>query len=451
MATTTDLSVLKINYLTQAQYNTALSNNTINANEIYFTPVSTLGVADGGTGITSNPSMLTNLASTTAANVFQASPRPGVTGILGMANGGTGNAYGLLPNNKSATSVNIGVGTWQPKSSTLSKYVWQQKWTTTDFTYTPSGGSATTITDTADIGIWLSANETSNALTANLNIDGKIYAMGGFEGNLTGNASTATKATQDANGANIASTYLKLSGGTMTGQIQKASVGVAWVNGRDGALIRNTTTAYTNNNYNPIVSVKSINGTWDIGTYTTNNSLYFSYITDANHDASPQNNATTAQVEFRGADNSVRASKVYGAVWNDYAEYRQTKEDIKPGKVVIETGNGDLKLSDRRLQPGANIVTDTFGFAIGETKTHKTPIAVSGRVLAYPYESIDEFRKHIGGPVCSGPDGTVSIMSINEERLYPSRIIGTVSEIPDYEEWGTENIKVDGRIWIRIR
>lgn len=50
----------------------------------------TLGVARGGTGVTSNPSMLTNLASTTAASVFAASPRPGVTGTLPVANGGTG-------------------------------------------------------------------------------------------------------------------------------------------------------------------------------------------------------------------------------------------------------------------------------------------------------------------------------------------------------------------------
>ena len=47
-------------------------------------------VNKGGSGLTSNPSMLTNLASTTAAGIFQASPRPGVTGTLPIANGGTG-------------------------------------------------------------------------------------------------------------------------------------------------------------------------------------------------------------------------------------------------------------------------------------------------------------------------------------------------------------------------
>lgn len=57
---------------------------------------STIGAGYGGTGLTSSPSMLTNLGSTTAANVFQATPRPGVTGTLGIANGGTGVAASSL-------------------------------------------------------------------------------------------------------------------------------------------------------------------------------------------------------------------------------------------------------------------------------------------------------------------------------------------------------------------
>lgn len=38
MAITTNLDTLKINYLTQAQYNTAVTNNQINSNQLYFTP-----------------------------------------------------------------------------------------------------------------------------------------------------------------------------------------------------------------------------------------------------------------------------------------------------------------------------------------------------------------------------------------------------------------------------
>ena len=144
-----------------------------------------------------------------------------------------------------------------------------------------------------------------------------------------------------------------------------------------------------------------------------------------------------------------RAGQVYGAVWNDYAEYRRTKKYIQPGYCVIETGKGDLIKSSKRLQPGANIVSDTFGFAIGETEQTKTPLAVSGRVLAYPYEDRDSYQA--GDPVCSGPNGTISKMTREEVREYPDRIIGTVSEIPNYEVWGTGNVKVNNRIWIKVK
>ena len=49
-------------------------------------------------------------------------------------------------------------------------------------------------------------------------------ASGTWGISISGNAATATKATQDGNGANIASTYLKYSGGTMTGDISFATI-----------------------------------------------------------------------------------------------------------------------------------------------------------------------------------------------------------------------------------
>lgn len=146
---------------------------------------------------------------------------------------------------------------------------------------------------------------------------------------------------------------------------------------------------------------------------------------------------------------NITANAVYGAVWNDYAEYRQTIKNIKPGMVVIEQGDGSMKPSTDRLQPGGNIVSDTFGFAIGETDECKTPLAVSGRALAYPAE--DRYSYEPGDAVGTGPNGTVSKMTREEIMMYPERIIGTVSEIPEYERWGTGNVLVDGRIWIKVR
>ena len=154
----------------------------------------------------------------------------------------------------------------------------------------------------------------------------------------------------------------------------------------------------------------------------------------------------TTGVYFNGS-----TGVLYGAAWNDYAEFRQCKELFNPGNVVFENGDDTLSISTRRMQRGCSIISDTFGFAIGETDQAKCPIAVSGRVLAYPYESLDEFRNHIGYAVCSGPNGTVSIMTEEEERNYPTCIIGTISAVPEYSIWGPNNIKVNNRVWIKIK
>lgn len=187
--------------------------------------------------------------------------------------------------------------------------------------------------------------------------------------------------------------------------------------------------------------------------WTIRTSLYYTQgsSSDTYHQTvEPQSSYPGFKAGDGGAINGViRAGQVYGAVWNDYAEYRKTKEYIQPGYCVIETGKGDLIKSSKRLQPGANIVSDTFGFAIGETEQTKTPLAVSGRVLAYPYEDRDSYQA--GDPVCSGPNGTISKMTREEVREYPDRIIGTVSEIPNYEVWGTGNVKVNNRIWIKVK
>ena len=142
-------------------------------------------------------------------------------------------------------------------------------------------------------------------------------------------------------------------------------------------------------------------------------------------------------------------SVLYGAAWNDYAEYREVNETIEPGRVVVETGKGDLVLATERLQPGAEVISDTYGFCIGETVKSKTPIAVTGRVLVYTLEDRNSFAA--GDPVCAGPNGTVSRMTRDEVREYPDRIIGTVSEIPSYDTWGAGNVKINNRIWIRIK
>lgn len=166
---------------------------------------------------------------------------------------------------------------------------------------------------------------------------------------------------------------------------------------------------------------------------------------------------TTGAVQIKGGLGvalNIHATKVYNAVWNDYAECRKSWIE-EPGRVITEDKSGVMELATQRLMPACKIISDTYGTLMGETETSKTPIAVAGRVLAYPYK--DRAQYQLGDAVCSAPNGTVDIMSRDEIMMFPERIIGTVSEIPSYEIWhaGTKDnptdIEVNGRIWIYVR
>ena len=238
--------------------------------------------------------------------------------------------------------------------------------------------------------------------------------------------------------------YLPLSGGTLTGKLGLVSSQYNY---------HTDTTSYgLHCNNSDIVGVNSI--------YTADSAegmsegIHF-YVDGSKWDTMTASNGTfyfSAKTTVGSSyvnDATIKAGAVYGAVWNDYAEYRETKEEIEAGRVVVENGDDTLSLATDRLMPGANIVSDTFGFAIGETENSKTPLAVSGRALAYPYEDRNNYKP--GDPVCSGPNGTVSKMTREEVMMYPDRILGTVSAIPDYEIWGSGDVAVNGRIWIKVK
>ena len=143
------------------------------------------------------------------------------------------------------------------------------------------------------------------------------------------------------------------------------------------------------------------------------------------------------------------ATRVYGAVWNDYAEFRNQDSEIKPGYCVASTNSGKVYKTTEHLQACDGIVSDTYGFSIGKTDECKTPLAVSGRVLAYCEGDAHDYNA--GDTVGASANGKVIKMTREEIKEYPDRIVGIVSEIPEYETWGTGKVNVDGRIWIKVK
>ena len=227
----------------------------------------------------------------------------------------------------------------------------------------------------------------------------------------------------------------------------------SWSNTLEGRLIigpNNDATSFTSSDV-PIIKLRNITSasnpkyaSIDFKTYTGDQAAYGNCVSLGTHSLTPTGDGLaygTYPINFW-------ASKVFKAVFNDYAEYRQTI-DLTPGHIVIDNDDGSLSCSSQRLQPGAQVISDTFGDAMGFTEKCQTPLAVAGRVLVYTYQPRENY--HAGMAVCSAPNGTVDIMTREEIREYPDCIIGIVSEIPQYETWGTDNVKVDGRIWIKVK
>ena len=259
-----------------------------------------------------------------------------------------------------------------------------------------------------------------------------------------GNADSASRTLGDINGLQIDTNYLKLSGGTMNGSINCSLPATTSTATNTGAMICHGLAGGNNGMY---VGNGDTDGSV-LGRDGKANLIFKSWYSIGFVDGcSSTNSGMTMTINVRTGE--LRGSKLWGAVWNDYAEFREG-DTIDAGRCVVEVGDDTLITSTERMMPGANITSDTFGFAIGETEQAKTPIAVSGRVLAYPYESREEFKKNIGRPVCSGPNGTVSIMTDEEYREKGYCAIGTISAVPDYEEWGTGKVKVNGRVWIKV-
>lgn len=91
-------------------------------------------------------------------------------------------------------------------------------------------------------------------------------------------------------------------------QIRRTGQSKSWVDARDGAILRMTSIS----GYSPCISLKTTNGSWEMGTYdydTHIDRLIFTYITDGNYNSN--NNAVTGQVQFLGGGHVV-ANNYYG-------------------------------------------------------------------------------------------------------------------------------------------
>jgi hypothetical protein len=136
--------------------------------------------------------------------------------------------------------------------------------------------------------------------------------------------------------------YLPLSGGTMTGQIQRTGSSSSWIAGRTNAMIRMNSIS----GYSPFASIKTTNGSWDIGTYDNSSytdDLIFSYCTDTNFSAST--NSVTSQIRFY-EDGTILGNLSGNSTTATKLQTARTLTIGSTGKTFDGSGNVSWSLSE---------------------------------------------------------------------------------------------------------
>lgn len=210
----------------------------------------------------------------------------------------------------------------------------------------------------------------NNAGRATITYDGtNIIASHVIKGNIT----------NDSDGNQINTTYLKKSGGTMTGQIESTSGG-NWIADRNNAAVKNTNS--TASPYKPVISSKTPSGNWTVGSWN-NEYFYFNYTDDTTYSAGTNTStivilpnkagtiALTSDIPTTLPANGGTASNVSGTVAVGHGGTGATT--LASGQALI--GNGTNAVTTRAIK---DITTNSaLGWTSGDNSL------IDANTLAY--------------------------------------------------------------------
>lgn len=132
------------------------------------------------------------------------------------------------------------------------------------------------------------------------------------------------------------------------------------------------------------------------------------------------------QFKFDGTG-TLTASKVFNAVYNDYAEYfeKDENESIEPGDVIVLGSDKYTKSTKEYQTTVVGVCSDTYGHLLGgkgnkDDEIHYTPIGLSGRV-----------NVKLVGKISKGDLITTSSIegvAMKAHQYFPGTIIGKAME-----------------------
>ena len=255
-----------------------------------------------------------------------------------------------------------------------------------------------------------------------------------------------TKNAGDYAAAGHTHSYLPLSGGTMSGQIRSNNTGSLWIKSREQAIVK--ASAPTNNSYNCVVSQYTNSGEWSIGSLYGEESLIFSYTTDANYNAG-NNQSTTVTID---KDGGAHFNAVYNAVYNDYAEFFPRGEATEPGDIVALDLSSDHESYIKATATSkivAGVHSDEYAMLIGGDKVDDGNYVEKNLVNYIPVSLAGRVMCKVTGPVHRGDTIIVSEIpgvgiATDDENIPHKRVVGYVVEDDDRTDIRRVKIRVKG-------
>lgn len=124
------------------------------------------------------------------------------------------------------------------------------------------------------------------------------------------------------------------------------------------------------------------------------------------------------------------ATKVFNAVFNDYAECFETEVNFNDCKNrIVEIKNDKVYISSPESKSVIGVVSDSYGFILygseEEIQTgEKVPIGMAGTLMVDSEDVVDE--EHMNKFICSGENGKARVIPDGEAYKYEGKIVGKI-------------------------
>ena len=184
-----------------------------------------------------------------------------------------------------------------------------------------------------------------------------------------------------------------------SGQIVREASSVYWYEGRNGALLRETSAG----GYHTLWSLKTTDGSWDFGEYTEsgwNNVPLLSYITDSNYNSG--NNTTTYQIKFPLASGTVALTSDILSPINYYWANVQISDspNTQTNPSFNTAAANQIRVGDIYLQNWNEINSATSDLYINYNNTNNVKICRGGgSVTIGPIpNNIGKNKLYVNGP-----------------------------------------------------